>query len=180
MKKLRIKIKKWFIKTFLEKYFADIHMGFFNLITMRIDNIKRIKTSYEKRYNDIIKILTSKKYQDYFYTAVNYHRNNVEPKIKPFGKSLPDRIKKFVAKAYIYLFDKKLHDAVKRFNSMKIRIGKMNNEIDEYMATITIDERTNRAKEIGIITKERGDAQKRLRKIQSSRVSKILVNNLEQ
>jgi hypothetical protein len=45
------------------------------------------------------------------------------------------------------------------------------------MATTTLDERIDRAVVLGVISEERGDAQKRMRKIQSSRTNKILAQN---
>jgi hypothetical protein len=99
-------------------------------------------------------MLSSAKYKEFFYKTVNYSLNNKKIEIKPYGDTVLDRIYKFIAKSFLYLFDRKLYDSIKIYLKWKARLDKINAKADEYIANTTVQQRIDRAVEIGLITKK--------------------------
>lgn len=183
MEKLKFKIKKWFFKTFVNRYLQTVDGTLLNLFSKEEKN-KSNKSFFgsdraNKERERIIKLLSSEKYKKFFFAAVKYDRNNQYVAIKPYGKSIVDRIFKAISIAYLYLFNRDLFERIRLFKKWTSKISTIESQVDNYMATTTLDERADRAFALGILDEKKGNAQKRMRKIQSSRVEKILVNNQE-
>jgi hypothetical protein len=174
---LKGKLKKWFNDKFLHRYLQSIDANFINFFTKKHDYVFENNEKYLQDYKRIMKVLSSDKYKRFFYKAINY--NTAMPPvaiIEPYGKSFSDRIKNAIAKAYVYLFRKELYNAIKLFSKWKSKIKILDEKIDGYMATTTLDERLNRSKTFGIVTEKKVEAVKRLNKIKTKRVEKILEN----
>jgi hypothetical protein len=181
MKKLGFKIKKWLFNNLVKRYLVTIDATLLNLFTKekKIGNESYFSHDKQnKEYKRIMKILDSKKYKNFFYKAVNYDRKNPEGEtIKPYSQKFLDRILKGMSIGYLYLFDKKLYENIRLFKKWSGKVSTIDTQIDEYMSITSPDERVDRGIELGVINRDKGKAQKRLRKIQSSRVDKILASN---
>jgi hypothetical protein len=155
---LKGKLKKWFNEKFLYRYLQGINESFIGFFTKKHDYVFEDNGKYLQDYKRIMKVLSSDKYKRFFYNVVNYNMANYKavipetPTIKPYGKSFSDRFKKFVAKTYIYFFRKELYDGINLFSKWKHKIKILNEKINNYMATTTVEERINRAIELKIIT----------------------------
>jgi hypothetical protein len=183
MKKLKFKIKKWLFKTFVNRYLQTVDGTLLNLFSKEEKN-KSNKSFFgsdraNKERERIIKLLSSEKYKKFFFAAVKYDRNNPDVAIKPYGKSIIDRIFKAISIAYLYLFNRDLFERIQIFQKWTSKVSTIETQVNNYIATTTLDERADRAIVLGVVEEEKGKAQKRLRKIQSSRVEKILVHNQE-
>lgn len=179
-KSLKVRIKAWIFKKFLQRYLVSIDMRFISLFIVNEENkqdVKKIDNRADIERKRIMKVLNSKKFRDYFYMVVKYDRHTAESLIKPYGKALKDRIYSFIAKIYIQFFNKKLYEQIQRFQKIRDGLILLDGKIDEYFENTTVDERLDRAVAIGMVTLENADAQKRMRKIQSSRIAKIRGNN---
>ena len=181
MKKLKLKIKKWFFNAFVKRYLATVDASLLNLFTKEEKQKLNISFGSDRANIErerILKMLSSKKYKEYFFKAVRYDRNKPELEvIQPFGNKIWDKIKNGVATAYLYLFDRKLYDTIQLFKKWGGKITTVDSQINEYMINTTLDERVDRAIVLGVVEEKRGVAQKRMRKIQASRVDKIVVQN---
>jgi hypothetical protein len=180
MRKLKLKIKKWFLNTFVKRYLATIDASLLNLFTK--EEKAKLNVSFgSNRANiereRILKILSSKKYKDFFFKAVRYDRNKPEETIKPYGDGFLDKIFNVVSTIYLYLFDRKLYQSIQLFKKWRNKISTVDTQVNDYLSNTTLDERADRAIILGVVDEKSGTAQKRMRKIQSSRVDKILVHN---
>jgi hypothetical protein len=181
MKKRRLTLKgmlkKWFNDNILHRYLQGIDANFIGFFTKKHDYIFENNEKFLQEYERIMKILSSDKYKRFFYKVVNYDAAMPEPvAIKPYGKSFSDRVKNAIAKTYVYLFRRELHNAIILFEKWRHKIKILDEKIDGYMATTTLDERLNRSKTFGIVTEKKVEAVKRLNKIKTKRVEKILEN----
>ena len=182
MKKLKLKIKRWFFNTFVKRCLVTLDASLLNLFTKEEKN--KLENSFfgsdraNKERERIIKLLSSEKYKKFFFKAIRYDRNKPEVEIiQPFGDKIWDRIKHGIATAYLYLFDRNLYDSIQLFKKWRGKISIVESQVNDYMANTTLDERADRAIALGIVEEKKGIAQKRIRKIQSSRVDKILAQN---
>jgi hypothetical protein len=181
MKKLKLKLKKWFFNTFVKRYLATVDSTLLGLFTKEAKESNKFSYGTDRANAErkrIITMLSSKKYKEYFYKAIKYERNKPEVEIiQPFGDKIWDRIKHGIATAYLYLFDRNLYDSIQLFKKWRGKISTVESQVNDYMANTTLDERADRAIALGIVEEKKGIAQKRMRKIQSSRVDKILAQN---
>lgn len=177
---LKVRIKSWIFENFLQRYLVSVDKLFVELF-IKYDvktPVKEIESHAEQAYKRIMKMLNSKKYKDYFYKAVKYDRHTAESLIKPYTNTLKDRIFSFIAKAYVYLFKKDLYLSILQFQRIRDGVISLDKKVDEYMATTTLEERLDRATNLGIITNDNRTAQRRLRNMQAIGVAKIKLRNL--
>lgn len=172
MKNIRIRIKKWFFNAFLKRYLAGVDDSFINYFAFNFQKSFSAKDNTNKNYKRLIKELSSSKYKKYFYNAVNYTKPN-KKRIMPYGKTFVDRLKSFIAKTYIFFYDRKLYRSIKTFKKWTSHIVSSDNAIDEYFAKTTYLERNDKRLEYGIINKINHDAIVRLGRIKTKRVLKI-------
>lgn len=173
MKHLKLKIKKWFFNTFLKRYLAGVDDSFINYFAFNFQkSFSAREINANKKYKRLIKELSSSKYRKYFYNAVNYTKPN-EKRIIPYGKTIVDRLKSYVAKVFIFFYDKKLYRSIKTFKKWTSHVVSSDNAIDEYFAKTTYLERNDKRLEYGIINKINHDAIVRLGRIKTKRVLKI-------
>lgn len=181
MKKIKLKIKKWFINTYLKRYLITIDNSILSIFTKEQEKVFYKASIYdaevEAKREKILKILSSKKYKKYFFKAVNYKINNSSDEIKPFGNNLIDKINKIISVIYLRLFNNKLYESIKLFEKWKSKISTIEDKVDNYMKTTTLDERIDRSIALGTIDNKKGTAQKRMRNIQKIRVENILEQN---
>jgi hypothetical protein len=195
-KGLKAKIKSWIFENFLQRYLISIDKMFIELFIKYnaktpIDKmfielfikynaktpVVKVESHADAEYKRIIKVLTSKKFNDYFYKVVKYDRHIAESLIKPYGKSLKDKIFTFIAEKYIYFFNKELHKSIQQFKRIRDSVVLLNTKIDKYMANTTLDERLNKAVSLGIIKLDNQKAIKRLHNIQAIGIAKIKERN---
>lgn len=180
MKKLKLKIKRWFFNTFVKRYLATVDSTLLDLLTKETKIINMFSYGNDRasvEYRRIMKILSSEKYREFFYKTIKYGINQPVVVIKPYGNNVLDRIKEVISTTYLYLFDRKLYDNIQLFKKWRSGISSVEFQINNYMAVTTLDERADRAIVLGVIGEKDGVAQKRMRNIQSLRVEKILANN---
>lgn len=164
MRNLKQKIKKWFYDTFLKRYLAGVNDSFVDYFTFNYQRSYSIRDAEaKKRYNRIIKELSSSKYKKYFYTAVNYTRPNSD-RVNPYSKNIIDVFKSFIAKTFIFFYDRKLYNSIKLFKKWTSKIIETDNAIDDYFANTNLFERNDRRLQYGLITKTNHDAIVRLGK----------------
>lgn len=187
MKKLKFRIKNWFIKTFIKRHLLTMDARLLSLFS-EDNKTKKAKISLSddsarKEYERIMKIISSEKYKKSFYRAVRYNPyravrynpKNPEQLVLPFKDNLWDKILNLISIAYLYLFDKELYRSIENFEKWKNFVNKVDGQINEYMANTTLDEREDRAIKLGVV---RGTAQKKLRNMQAIGVTKIKERNL--
>lgn len=180
MKKIKIKLNKWFFNRFLKRHFATIDSKFLDLFTKQL---KHTTVSFGNNQADkqqrIINVLSSKKYKKFFYTVVNREINDPLPStiIKPYGNGIWDRISNFISIQYLRFFDKKQYKAILLFKKWKHKLSIMDGQIDKYMNDTSLLERSDRRLQYGIIDENRNEAINRLLNIKSKNISKIIVNN---
>lgn len=181
LKSIKLRIKTWIFNTFLKRYLVSVDKRFIELFIVHATKKPRVvvETAANREYKRIMKVLSSQRFKDYFYKVVKYNRLSAESLIRPYTNKVKDKLFSFIARTYIFLFNKDLYNSIKQFNQIKTGILSLDKKIDSYMEKTTLDERADRALQLGIIADETRSAQKRLRKIQSSRVSKILAQNQE-
>lgn len=181
MKKLKLKLKLWFFNTFVKRYLATVDSTLLSLFTK--EDYERNKFSFgseraNAEYKRIIKMLSSKKYKEFFYKAIKHNLNEPNPEvIQPYGSKIWDRIKQAIATTYLYFFDRDLYNSIQLFKKWGSKISSVETQVNDYMATTTLDERADRATVLGVVEEKKATAQKRMRKIQESRVSKIKKKN---
>jgi hypothetical protein len=183
MKKLKFKIKKWFFKTFVNRYLQTVDGTLLNLFSKEEKN--KLNKSFfgsdraNKERERIIKLLSSEEYKKFFFAAIKYDRNNPDAEIKPYGNGIIDKIFKAISIVYLYLFNRDLFERIRLFEKWTSKVSTIETQVNNYIATTTLDERADRAIVLGVVDEKGGKAQKRMRKIQESRVQKILVHNQE-
>lgn len=178
-KSLRTRIKSWIFETFLQRYLVSVDAMFINLF-IKFDK-KAPPVVYVSRaeveYKRIMKTLNSPKFKEYFYKVVKYDRHAAQSLIKPYGKTMKDKIFSFIAETYIRFFNRELYQNILQFKRVRDGIITLNEKIDEYMANTTIEERLDKAASIGIIPSDNRVAQRRLRNMQAIGVTKIKERN---
>jgi hypothetical protein len=159
----------------LNSYLIEFHPSFL----LVADRIKIKKDDFdkesEKEYRRIMKVLNSQKFKRFFYQVVDYKLNE-KPLPEP-KNNLWSRIKKFVAKQYLRLFNKELYESLLRFKLLTEGYQKLNAAADDYIANTSLDERADRAVDVGISSKENRDAHKRMRNISNMRIAAIHEKN---
>lgn len=174
---LKAKTKSWFFEKFLQRYLVSVDKVFIELFVKYDEKAKPETLRAKTEYKRIMKMLNSEKYKDFFYKVVHYDRHTAESLIKPYTQTLKDRIFSFIAEAYIYLFKRDLYKSIQQFKSIRDNVISLDKKVNAYMAATTIDERADRAIQLGIIDEKKGMAQKRLRKIQAINVAAITKSN---
>ena len=159
MKKKRKKfsLKKWFYNKILNRYLIEFHPQFIlfaDTLSLKTDKFSVQEKRAAKEYRRIMKVLNSPRYQKYFYNAVNYSTTQGSKPFKPFENTLFEKVKRFIAKQYLRLFNKKLYKSLQIFKSLSVKLEKIDSQIDEYMGNTTVEQRRMRAKKIGIISEE--------------------------
>lgn len=178
MKKITLKekIRKWFYNDILNVYLIDFHPAFLsqvNQIKIKSDNQNN---DTEKEYKRIMKVLNSQNFKKYFYQVADYKLNQI-PVPEP-QNNLWVKIKKFIAKQYLRFFNKELYKSLLRFKQLSKNYCKLQVDADDYIKNTTLDERANRAVDIGISTVKNRDAHKRMRNISNIRISAIHEKNI--
>ena len=110
MKKLKLKIKKWFFNTFVKRYLATVDSTLLDLLTKETKVVTNMFSYGNDRasveYRRIMEILSSEKYREFFYKTIKYDINKPVVVIKPYGNKILDRIKEIISTTYLYLFPK--------------------------------------------------------------------------
>jgi hypothetical protein len=178
---LKARIRTWIFEKFLQRYLVSVDKRFIELfIKYDVKPLVIVESHAEREYKRIMKVLNSKKFKDYFYKVVKYDRSTAESLIKPYSDTLKDRIFSFIAKAYIYIFNREVHNDILLFQRIRDGIISMDKKVDEYMAKTTIEERLDKATSLGIISADNRKAQRRVRNIQKIRTDAIhQLNNVE-
>lgn len=173
---LKARIKSWIFEKFLQRYLVSVDALFINLF-IKYDKkapVEKVESHAEQEYKRIMKVLNSKKFKDYFYKVVKYDlKQTAESQIKPYGNTLKDKIFAFIAKVYIYLFNRELYEHILQFQRIRDGIISMDKKVDEYMAKTTVEERLDKATQLGIISADNRKAQRRVRNIQKIRKDNI-------
>jgi hypothetical protein len=182
MKKLKFKLKRWIYNILVKRYLLTVDASLLNLFSN--DERKKLDNSFfgsdraNKERERIIKLLSSEKYKKFFFKAIRYDRNKPEGKIEPFSNKIWDKILKGISVAYLYLFNRELYERIQLFQKWTSKVSTIETQVNEYMATTTLDERADRGVMLGVIDENKGKAQKRMRNIQSLIVNKIHEKNL--
>lgn len=150
-------LKKWFYNKILNRYLIEFHPQFIlfaDALSIKTDNFSVIEKKAAKEYKRIMKILNSQKYKKYFYNAVDYSRTQGAKPFTPFKDTLIERVKKFIAKQYLRLFNRPLYKSLLIFKSLSSKFELLNTQINDYMDSTTVEQRRMRAKELGIVSEE--------------------------
>jgi hypothetical protein len=171
---LKAKIKAWIFEKFLQRYLVSVDKRFIELfIKYDVKPLVIIESRAEQEYKRIMKVLNSDKFKDYFYKVVHYDRQTAESLIKPYGTTLMDRIFSFIAKAYIYLFNREVHNDILQFQRIRDGIVTLDKKVNEYMANTTPEERLDKATALGIVSDKEREARRRTYNVHSIRVKAI-------
>lgn len=171
---LKARIKTWIFENFLQRYLVSVDKRFIKLfIKYDVKPLVIVESRAEQEYKRIMKVLNSSKFKDYFYKVVKYDISTAESLIKPYSNTLKDRIFSYIAKAYIYLFNREVYNDILMFQ----RIGALDKDIDDYMANTTPAERLDRATAFGIVSNKKREAQRRTHNIHAIRVKAIHKTN---
>lgn len=120
MRNIKVRIKKWFFDKFLKRYLAGVDDAFINYFAFNFQKTYSMKEcNTRKKYKKLIKELSSSKYRKYFYNAVNYTKPN-QNRILPYGNTLIDKFKSYIAKTFIFFYDKKLYKSIKTFKNGQV------------------------------------------------------------
>jgi hypothetical protein len=154
IKQIKLRIRKFFYDRYVKRYLA-IDSTIFDLFSKPLEISTDDVNSYKRneKYKRIMKMLKSKAYKDYFFKAIKHNLNNKNSisSIKPFSNTVLDKISIFIAKKYIYFFNKKLYNSILSYKNWNKKIVDMDSEIDRYMKETTVEERLERAVKFGII-----------------------------
>jgi hypothetical protein len=145
--KLFKKINKWFNKNFLSKYLITYHPAFLTLveeIEIKLNDDRR-----NQKAKEIMKMINSSQYRRFFYRAVNY--NPAVPELAETKPSFGDRFKIFISRIHIFLFRRDIYKKLQTFKRISREFANTESQINEYMKKTTVDERLDRAVELGII-----------------------------
>ena len=156
-KKKKISLKKWFYNNILNRYLIEFHPNFIlfaDNLSIKTDNFSVAEKKRGKEYKRIMKILNSQKYKKFFYNSVNYDSSKGAAPFVPFKNTWYERLKKFIAKQYLRLFNRPLYKSLLIFKSLSSKFESLNTQINDYMYNTTIGERCLRAKELGIISEK--------------------------
>lgn len=171
---LKAKIKAWIFEKFLQRYLVSVDKRFIELfIKYDVKPLVIVESRAEQEYKRIMKVLNSSKFKDYFYKVVKYDRSTAESLIKPYSDTLIDRIFSFIAKAYIYLFNREVYNDILQFQRIRDGIVTLDKKIDDYMANTTPAERLDQATALGIISDKEREARRRTHNIHAIRVKSI-------
>jgi len=175
---LKAKIKAWIFEKFLQRYLVSVDKRFIELfIKYDVKPLVIIESRAEQEYKRIMKVLNSDKFKDYFYKFVKYDRSTAESLIKPYSNTLKDRIFAYIAKAYIYLFNREAYNDILMFQRIRDGIVSLDKKIDDYMANTTPAERLDNATLLGVVTPKEREARRRTHNIHSIRVKAIRDQN---
>ena len=179
MKKLKIKINKWFFNTFVKRYLATVDPTLLSLFTKKVKGDDIISPADRvNAENRIIKKLSSKKYKKFFHNAILYDRNKQHVEvIRPYGNKIWDKIKHGITTAYLHYFDRNLYKSIQLYKKWNTKISTIETQIDTYMRTTSLNERVEKAIAFGVLEEKSGVAQKRMRNIKASKVIKIVAQN---
>lgn len=156
-KKRKFNLKRWFYYRILNRYLIEFHPQFIlfaDKLSLKTDNFSVTEKRAAKEYKRIMKVLNSQRYKKFFYNSVNYSLTTGPPPFKPFKDTLLERFKRFIAKQYLRLFNKKLYRSLQVFKSLSSKFETLDAQIDKYMNDTTVKERCLRAKELGIVSGE--------------------------
>jgi len=153
IKQIKLRIRKFFYDRYVKRYLA-IDSTIFDLFSEKLKpfstNIDVNSVIRNKNYKRIMKMLKSKAYKDYFFKAIKYNLNNKNSisSIKPFSNTVLDKISIYIAKKYIYFFNKKLYNSILLYKNWNKKIG--DGQVYE-KTTVTVEERLKRAVKFGVI-----------------------------
>lgn len=150
------KIKTWLnkIKVKLSKrYVNDCHPEFLSFIENR--NIVSLSLGREiqtKRAKKILKTLDSDKYRKYFYASVDFvPKQTIKEVTQNVFQKIFDKLIYHLSKTYVFIFEKQLYERIIGFERVSKNMTNMNNKIDDYLKSTTIEQRLSRAKAIKIL-----------------------------
>ena len=174
---LKLKIKKWIYKHYVERYICTLDAEFIDLYVQKNYSILPSRDIRSENYNRIMKNITSIEYKNFFYRVVNCNKIDSRVIIKPYGNKFIDKVNKLIAKVCLYLFDIKLYQKLKLFLSLKNKSTATNSQVDEYMNITDGMVRIDRARMRRVISVEKSIALTRLFDIKWNRISIIKTNN---
>jgi hypothetical protein len=160
-KKKKFSLKKWFYNKILNRYLIEFHPQFIlfaDNLSIKTDGFSFNEKRAAKEYKRIMKVLNSPRYKKFFYNSVKYELSTGPAPFKPFKDTRFEKLKKFIAKQYLRLFNKKLYQSLEVFKSLSSKFETLNTQMDNYMKNTTVSERCLRAKELGIISEEAFEA----------------------
>jgi hypothetical protein len=176
-------LKNWFNNLparLAKRYIGDFHPRFLELMQRSKFVEKNVYAEMvEKRYGDIMTMLDSPRYKRFFYKVVAF-----DPKLpkeievpKTWWGKLLDKIVYNISKAYVYIFAREVYRNIKSFEVVSKGITSLNERMNKYMASTTVEERLDRATAYKIIDVKGRTIQRRLRNMQSIGVAKIKERN---